>query len=347
VLRNGMEAYFHLVHTHVRPATEDVRAWFADQLKLHGRERSLQGQRLWRDAGGRTSVAARAAFAEAVSLFDEAVRYERDDAYAYHYRAFNRDAIADAPAAVEADYEHAIELEPDVTWWHSRLCTHLMARGRRADARRVWAQALEACIESDEQELAEHLHRWALRWALEFGDLEFAREIRDATNPDVVHGDAREQFDAMLAWLERMASGAADRDVLPSRIAADRLGGKPILFGEREVRDWTNARIQAVEPEQLVLRCAGPFRPGDATPIPTFDSTLMDIDAVLAASRDNVGRDDLVPGRFLEIAHKLDGELAIGFFDDRAWSHPGLPKLFPDPLRYGDAWLGASADTVS
>ncbi|MEW6751036.1 MAG: tetratricopeptide repeat protein, partial [Candidatus Latescibacterota bacterium] len=171
-LPDGAEAYYHAALS----GDEELgplRPFFADQLNLLGRFLS----RDLRDYG------------RAAQVFGSACAWEPDDDYAHHYLAYNLDIMAEQAGEIEQHYRKAIGLRPGHAWWHSRWISYLVTRGRSADARRGWDDALDALGLPDPDSpvwVYENLHVWVARVLLHRGQLDFAEEVLHGIPPPVV-----------------------------------------------------------------------------------------------------------------------------------------------------------------
>ena len=94
------------------------------------------------DAIGRTLSYRHHQHPRAVKVFRLAVQLDPEHAYAHHYLAYNLDWLAENTEALESHYRRAIDLQPTHPWFWSRWICYLATRGRGAEAKAQWHEAV-------------------------------------------------------------------------------------------------------------------------------------------------------------------------------------------------------------
>jgi tetratricopeptide (TPR) repeat protein len=283
-------------------------------------------------------------FNEAADVFRAALDWDETDDYAHHYLAFNLDRVARDPREIEEHYLRALEINPNRVWWHSRLITFLVHRGRMGDAHVRWDDAQVALgVDSRDGDsfLFETLHVWVAKALLDRAELAFTREVlRDI--PATVRGEIpglREMFQRLTRLEEAAEFGAfmpADR--LKPRwwerrpeLLQDRLG-----TGE-QLMSWLAARIEGLD-EQGVHFHAAVIERGDTADAPRTARTTLRRDEFNRLCRDGELADLIEPGWFAEIgiyAHPEapeEGAHTLIRLHEPEWDEGDAPFL--DTARY-------------
>ncbi|WP_231364999.1 tetratricopeptide repeat protein [Thioalkalivibrio sp. ALgr3] len=315
------EAFHHGMHSGDVALMDGARPFFAAQLDILGRTLSRDHEN----------------FEGAAGVFERALKWEPEDDYAHHYRAYNLDVLARDPGLVEIHYQRAIELEPDNVWWHSRWINYLITRGRMSAARGAWREALDQFELPDpdaDPVLYGSLHIWVARLLLHRGQLDMAREVLDGIPEGEFRDDPGKA--ALKRRLVALVQARRGEAVFPLSIPVEqRWQGPhvaPARHGGHALLRWMPARVDAVSEEGVVLQAAEVPEDGQAEPgIGRLELTAEQFDAF----SDDLAVNDLAAGRFLELAWYEGAEQPlIRVYPDEGWRDPDLPPLFPDPARY-------------
>src|SRR5690606_4074472 len=129
-----MEAFHHASKSGDQALCDELRVFFVVQLDALGRRLSIRARREQR----------RELYGAAATIFERALELDPGDDYAHHYLAFNLDVEGKDAQRVEEHYRQAVELQSNIVYWWSRYVTFLITRGRMAEARRAWDDALDA-----------------------------------------------------------------------------------------------------------------------------------------------------------------------------------------------------------
>ena len=90
---------------------------------------------------GRTLSRVHKRFREAADVFDQCKSRWPDDAYAWHYYAYNLERALGDRGEVNQGYQRAISLDKDHPWWRSRYICFLIDQGRTEEAQTAWKAA--------------------------------------------------------------------------------------------------------------------------------------------------------------------------------------------------------------
>jgi tetratricopeptide (TPR) repeat protein len=324
-----MEAFFFASGTGDQSLLARVRPHFSEQL----------------DALGWTLSYEHKQFDAAAEVFAQALRWNADDDYAHHYRAYNLDRLGVQRSQVEEHYATAVELNPEHVWWHSRLISFLVTQGRVDEARQRWDDAEYALGIADGEGdafLYETLHGWVMSTLLHRGELAFAREVLDDV-PDWARSEA-----AGFGSLERRLEALYQAHELGAFVPAQRLKPKwwtegPSLLQDRLGDDrrlirWLAGRVERVDQDGVTLRAAE-VAPGQRA-APRVAWTTIDLDEFDAMCRDAEPARSLLEGRHVEIgvyaggpnARELGPETLIRVHALRDWDDLEAPRM--DSARY-------------
>jgi tetratricopeptide (TPR) repeat protein len=324
-LVDEMEAFHHATMTGDCKCTDRLKPFFIDQLNVLGRELS----RTFRN------------YEEAAKVFEKALRCDPEDDYAHHYLAFNLDVMASDPARVEKHFMKAIELNPDHAWWHSRMISFLVTRGRAVEARRAWDEALDALGLPDaggDQYVYENLHLWVAHLLIHRGRIDFAQEVLDGIPKELIAN--HEGFGAVKRRMEALLEARRRGAYVPVRyLGKDWWKKGPFLLHERipggsSLKRWFAGCIEEVSEEAVFLRVASVETGGDQAPESgRLSVSIEDLNRWGAM----IDYSELGAGTFLEIGeYRGEGnEMKLALVHrPLAWLDENLPPLFPDPARY-------------
>jgi tetratricopeptide (TPR) repeat protein len=328
-LLDEIEAFHHATMSGDDALAASLRPYFAAQL----------------DALGRTLSRDFKKYRQAAGVFERACRWEPTDDYAHHYLAYNLDIVAERTTEVEAHYREAIRLAPQHAWWHSRWITYLVTRGRSANAKSAWSEALDALGLPDlnaDPWIYENLHLWVARLLVHRGQLDFAEEVLRAIPTFVLNQYPR--LKAVERRLDSLLEARRVGSVFPLNIPSDLWWSSPHLCAERRSPDstlvrWMPGRVDSIEDGEVHLHVAEPpAKPGSSPnygflsiPVAEFDRWSLDRRA-----------HELAAGQFLELAwYGKDADPLIRVHPAISWEDRDLPPLLPDPSRYlrADGWV--------
>jgi tetratricopeptide (TPR) repeat protein len=240
-LRDAVEAFHHASSAGI-VALDEYRPFFVDQLNILGYHLSYDQQ----DYG------------RAAEIFEVALRWDAENAYAAHYRAFNLDQLAERPDEVEALYRQAIELAPWHIWFRSRLISFLIARARIDDAWSAWLEAIDELDGDYGDYFYFSLHLHVARMLVYRGEVDLAEAVLRGI-PAPVRRDAR--FVAIDDRIEILREARDRGSYVPAPFLRKewwRYG--PNLLrdheGSRSLRRWLAARVVSVDEEGLALDAA-------------------------------------------------------------------------------------------
>lgn len=320
-----MEAFHHAASSNDDGLRDQCRVFFSDQLNTLGRWLSHRQKR----------------YDDAAAVFERALKWDDRDDYAHHYLAFNYDAQGRDPDKVEQHYRKALALNPDQDWWHSRLISFLVTRGRIDDAREAWNDALDTLAggESVPSELYEELHLWVARLLLHRGELDFAGEVLKD-----IPGGVRErvpEIHALIRRLRALTQSAEYGSVVPGYLADRQWWKEPRLlpttvFDGKRLMRWLAGRVESVARHQIVIVAvevdAGAKLPGEVV------RTSVSFDEFDRWSGDEIEASMVRPGTFLELGLYSGGgnktEMLKRLHPRDEWQDPELPWLEHDPARY-------------
>lgn len=309
--RGQMEAVHHLSQIGSFDAIE--LSWFVDQL----------------DALGKSLGIARR-YAEAVEVYTKAIELDPEDAYAFHYRGFNRDVPGLEPELVEKDYRRAIEIDDahgEVNLWHrQRLAYFLLTDAREDEALEVFLAAsrdLGLDEGPNDPDVYRELHRPLAHLAIYRGALDVAETIL-AKIPTSDRASC-----AWLPALRQLLLGVREareqRLVFAPWIPVEERWSGPRLFAQSDVSDWMPGRVEQQDNREIIFRVA--TREGG---VERFGYLRLSPDEVRAAA---AGTARFAAGTFVEIATlKRPKRRAIRPF--AAAQGERLPPPYPRSERY-------------
>lgn len=261
-VRHELELVHQLTQAGDATALLDRSLWFVTQYDALGRAVGLRGAELYRrrpldaiprDAG--PPPEAEGYLRAALKAYDRALAHDPRDAYALHYRAYNRDILAEDAAAVHEGYLAALATDADQVWHHGRLITFLITRGRREDAREAWDAALRQLDGlREERWLYEQLHRPVALLLLHRGNVAFANDVLDDVPAAFEH---ESWFPALRHRLQVLVELDEGRLVFPpSRPVADRWRGPSLVWGTERPEQWAPGWIEASDDQRVIVRYA-------------------------------------------------------------------------------------------
>ena len=318
LLREQMEAYHHATESRQRELVAALKPYFVDQLDVWGRVLSHD----MFDYEG------------AVEVFEQAVKWDDEDDYAHHYYAYNLDVQGIKKDEVQAHYEKAIDLDSRHPWWRSRYINFLVTVGRMKEARRAWADALDALSlpnPSESSHVYRNLHLWVARLLIHRGQLDFVRGILDGIPQHLVEADPglasmKEHLDALVEARDRRA-------VFPLTVRpALWWDGGPHISSRKGLREWLPGRIDSVDAEGVHIHTAR--RPPQEGAEPQYGFLTIGAARFTACSEDE-DAGSMTAGRFIEIAYyERDDDPVIRIHPQNTWLEREMPPLRPDPARY-------------
>ncbi|MGO9465694.1 MAG: hypothetical protein ACLQIB_18145 [Isosphaeraceae bacterium] len=342
-LRNSLESLHHeLLGSSFHLMASDRRIRFKEQL----------------DAIGRTLSYRHHQHPRAVKVFRLAVQLDPEHAYAHHYLAYNLDWLAENTEALESHYRRAIDLQPTHPWFWSRWICYLATRGRGAEAKAQWHEAVCALSISEDDTpgwIFRALHRWVARWLLHWAELDFAEMVLREIPGRVAKYDASIQ--ALFSLLESLKHAERGKSVFPLNVPPREWRSQephtdlPRWLQDARLRSWIPARVEGIDREDGVafLLAAELPRTRDSD-FGYFETELRR--GQVEASASGFTWDDLGEGAFLELGYYGDGDglMRIALHRDTTWHDPNLLPLYPRPDRWyqravEEAWAeNAEAD---
>jgi tetratricopeptide (TPR) repeat protein len=262
------------------------------------------------DALGWSLSYERRKYAAAAAAFEEALKWDCDDDYAHQYLAYNLDRLGERLEDVEAHFQQAVELNRTHPWWRSRLIMFLVSRGRIAEARAAWDDALlELGLGESDASVGtyKHLHCWVAASLANAGEPLFAREVLDAVSPWArsqieIWDDLSQRVDALLQL------GKGDAVVPGWRLQPGWWESEPALLqyrlgiGKERVK-WLAGRVESKDEKGIHLRAAVVENNEGEPPI-TW--TVIPNERFEEICRDRVRADELSVGSFIEIGLYVD-----------------------------------------
>lgn len=325
-ISESLEAFHFASATGSAELLREARPVFVDQLDALGWSLSYEH----RD------------YLRAADAFEEAIRWDRDDDYAHHYLAYNLDRAGRRVEDVERHYRVAVDLNGTHSWWRARLIIFLLSRGRIAEARTEWEEALLELGLGDGDASAdtyESLHCWVAGALLDVGEIRWARDVMDEV-PQWVHGQIN-SYAALVQRAEALLELGEGTAVVPAwRLRPRWWESGPELLqhrlgtGEVLVR-WLASRVESRDEEGIRLRSAVLEVPQEGPP--SFAWTRVSTEEFDALCRDAVGGADLVVGSFIEVGiyampqtHGGPATTLIRVLPTRVWPAVGLPIFHRD-----------------
>ncbi len=207
-------------------------------------------------------------YVEAAKLFQKCLdRFDRRDAYSWHYLGFNLDRAGIRRKDAEYAFREAVKLRPDHPWYNGRLVTFLIEQARFRAAEEEWNSALERMDPDGENIvqspwLAKQAHRWVVKAWLSAGEVLRAR---------AVFQDIPEESFSEERWYEALREAIDDAEearqlgesVYPSttpQVKRWRIPDEVPLRTptQNQLRSWYPGRVVAVDDDGIQLALAVP-----------------------------------------------------------------------------------------
>jgi tetratricopeptide (TPR) repeat protein len=308
-IHHEVELVHHLSETGDADALE--HAYFAEQYDAFGKSLSIAGR-----------------FDDAVRAYERALEHQPDDAYAHHYLAYNLDVQGKDAPRVDRHYGCALNNDPGHVWYHGRRLCFFVVRGRDADARRAWNDALVEFmpdVTQPDEDFYKELHGHFARILLHRGKLELAHEVLCSVPRDVAE---RATWWRALKELERGLADAHARElVFPPHLDEEERWSGPHLAPTEGLERWMPGRVDAVDDEGVTFRIAA--RQSDE-PV-RYGHRRMSWQELGETKR--WGREGFATGRFVEIYELDDGTTRVERWPPEK-PPKGLLPLRPPPDRY-------------
>jgi tetratricopeptide (TPR) repeat protein len=292
-LRDAVEAFHHASSAGI-VALDEYRPFFVEQLNILGYHLSYEQRN----------------FESAAAVFGTALKWDPDNPYALHYRAFNLERLARDPQEVESLYRRAVERAPGHTWFRSRLISFLISEARIDDAWREWLLAIDALDVDRAETFYYSLHLHVARMFVYRGELTFAETVLRAV-PAHIRRDPR--FVAIADRLEVLR----ETNEVGSHVPAPLMRPEWWRYGPNLLHDdvggiarsrWLAGRVTAVDEDVIVLDVADVV----GTERPVYGAAVFP-HVSWAAWWEGPGREsDLKPGTFVEVGFYGDGETTTG-----------------------------------
>jgi len=316
-LRDSIEAFHHASSAGIFEL-ETYKPFFVDQLNILGYHLSVVEQDR----------------ATAAQVFEVALGWDPNNAYAAHYRAFNLDRQAGTAgvnidaAEVERLYRLAIEEQPEHPWFRSRLINFLIAQARIDDAWSAWLDANESFGPDPSESVYFGLHLHVARNLLYRGELRHTETVLRSL-PSEIEDDPR--FKAIKDRLWALREAQEHGSYVPAVYLRPDWWRHPNRLRNTGLIRWLAAKVTAVSPDAVELDVAD-IIPGVK---PEYGCLELPLETLANWWKDSGDPSSLEPGDFLE----------IGFYDDdgrnvAAVKHPRLrweDLTYPnedDPDRY-------------
>ncbi len=274
-------------------------------------------------------------YRQAARIFESAVDRFPQDAYSWHYLAWNLDRAGGSRKRVEQAYRKAIELEVDNPWWNQRFVSYLIERTRFRDATREWGDALvrvdpDGTRSESSVWLAENLHAPVASAWLNEGRIEEGGDVV-RTIPSSHFDESRRVLGALLERLkDAEEADALGESVYPAGIPHDDRWHAPLaleasLHSGHTLQRWYPGRVVEIEPDIVVVFATVDADPGARR---VMRKHITDTDWQDWAHGVRPKRD-----RFIEIGEYSDGLIRIETV--RAPKPPWEDgSESPDALRY-------------
>jgi tetratricopeptide (TPR) repeat protein len=207
-------------------------------------------------------------YLEAARLYQECIdRFDRRDAYSWHYLGYNLDRAGVRRKEGERAFRKAVELRPDHPWYNGRLVTFLIDQARFRAAQEEWGDALERMDPDGENVaespwLAKEAHRWVVKAWLRFGEVRRARKVLDDIPEDPFWGE--QWYQDLRESLEDAEEGLRlGESVYPSttRMSERWIVPREVLMQtppDHVLRSWFPGRVAAVDQDGIHLALAVP-----------------------------------------------------------------------------------------
>lgn len=240
---------------------------------------------------------------DALALYETVLARSPRHPYARAYVAYHLEHLGLDPLRAEALFEESHADDPKNAWWARRYICCLIRRGRTAEARDAWLEALGRLSEEEEGEeredwLARNFHAGIARQLLSRGALEPAREVLTAIHEETRrnNGEIAEMWNELCHMEESEHLGGA---VFPLTIPFSIRWNGPHIEGLRSpdspIEAWYPGKILHIG-ERIALRLAEPPPPGGE---PRLLRSEMTRDGFLSCARRS-SMEGISAGQFLE-----------------------------------------------
>jgi len=209
----------------------------------------------------------------AAELYQECIeRFDRSDAYSWHYLGYNLDRAGVRRKEAERAFRKAVELRPEHPWYNGRLVTFLIGQARFRAAQDEWRSALERMDPDGEYVaespwLAQEVHRHVVKAWLRFGEVRRAREVLD----DIPAESFLEE-----QWYQNLRESVEDAEealrlgesVYPSttKMSERWIVPREVLMqapADHALRSWFPGRVAAVDSNGIHLALGVPHEDAD------------------------------------------------------------------------------------
>lgn len=323
---DSMDAFDHASRAG-RDEPERFPPFFIDQLNLLGYRLSRRGRR-----------------EEAADVFLRALKTDPENDYANHYRAFNLDLLGTRPHEVECRYREAVRLNDRHAWWHSRLISFLVVRGRLDAARDALESALPGILPADREpppRVYREVHLDIAANLVHRGQLVFASELLDLVPEHIA--DQLEDYDSLRWVVSALRHGEEHGQYVPLGITNDNFETwwvdgpyvvPPDSIESHPLVRWLAGTVEGVDDTYVYVTMAEVRAGQDAADEPSVGELVFTFDQ-LETWRLSDARSVLRVGDFLEFGFYGEAEQV-----QRAAKHPRgvgeveLPRVLGDPNRF-------------
>jgi hypothetical protein len=316
-MRDAIEAFHHASRAGI-VELETYQPFFVDQLNILGYHLSFE------ERDPKT----------AADVFEIALGWDPENAYAAHYRAVNLERQVGTGGTtidveeVERLYQLAVDRQPRHTWFRSRLITFLIALGRIDEAWSAWLDANEALGPDPPASVYRGLHLHVARDLLYRGELQYTATVLRGVPPEI----AKEpRFRAIKERLWALREAQDHGSYVPAIYLRPEWWRRPNLLRNTGLKRWLAAKVLTVSEDTIELDVAD-ITPGD---YPEFGFLELPIDTLSGWWREPGDASWLGAGDFIEIGfYDDDGrDVAAVRHSPRRWADT-TASLGDDPDRY-------------
>lgn len=308
-LRDSIEAFHHASSAGI-VELETYQPFFVDQLNILGYHLSIV------EHDPQT----------AADVFNIALSWDPNNAYAAHYRAFNLERQVGSGTTVDVDeverlYRLAVDGEPYHAWFRSRLITFLIALGRIDEAWSAWLEANEAFGPDTSESVYNGLHLHVARDLLYRGELRLTATVLRGVPPEIA---TEPRFRAIADRLWALREAQEHGSYVPAIYLKPDWWLHPNLLRNTGLTRWLAAKVIAVSEDTVELDVAD-ITPGHR---PEYGYLELPTETLSGWWREPVDATWLGAGDFIE----------IGFYDETgrqvvAVRHP--PRRWADTTASG------------
>jgi hypothetical protein len=192
-------------------------------------------------------------YSGAADVYQQCIdRVDAEDAYSWHYLAFNLDRAGRERDRAERAFHRAVELDRSNPWWNGRLVTFLIEQSRFREAESEWHEALErldpdGSLVRSSSLLALNVHRWVVKAWLERGEVERARRAFDAIPPGLV-GDTPRLWELGQQLQDAEEVRLLGESVYPASVPMEMRWTRPRFLeplnqNGKRLREWFPGRV--------------------------------------------------------------------------------------------------------